>query len=76
MRGLKRPVRGQQLSQQPSQLGRLQRVRTVGLGFLGIVVNFQEHAIHSRPHGCASEHRNKLRLAAACRRSIFISVRG
>ena len=59
------PMHRQQFLQHAAQLRRLQRIRSVRFGFLGIVVDFHEHAIHARRYRCARQQRNKLRLAAA-----------
>ena len=54
-----------QFFQHAAQLGGLQGIGAVGLGFLGIVVDFHEDAIHACGDGRAGQHRNELGLAAA-----------
>ena len=76
MGGLKRSMDRHNFLEHSAQLRGLQRIRPVGLGFFGVVVDFQEHAIHARPHGRPRQHRDKFRLPPARCRSIVVSVRG
>jgi hypothetical protein len=69
-------MHGQQFFKYAPQPGRFQRVRTVRLGFFGIIVDFEKNPIHARSYGCARQHGDKFGLAAARRRSIIVSVRG
>jgi hypothetical protein len=53
--GPERPMHRQQFFQQATQLGRLQRICSVGFGFLGIVVDFEEYTVDTRADGRARQ---------------------
>ena len=60
-------MHGQQFFQHAFQLVQTQRIRAVGLGVGGIVVDLQKDAVDAGSHRGTRQHGNKLRLAAGDR---------
>ena len=58
-------LHSQKFLQQASQLAGVEGIRTVGSGFLGIVVHLHENAVDAGRHGRARKDWNEFGLAAA-----------
>ena len=72
---LQRPMYCQQFFEQATQVRRRKCVGPVRFRFLGIVVDFKEDTIYTRPCRRTRQHRNELGLPAAGRSSVLVSVR-
>ena len=46
-------MHGQQFLQRAAQVFQVKRIRAVGFGFLGIIVNFHENSVDARGNRCA-----------------------
>ena len=66
----------QQLFQDGAQFSGIERVRSIGFGFLGIIVDFHKYTVDAGRHRRARQHRDELRLAAAGGVSVFVPTGG
>ena len=55
---------GQEALQQGGKVGQIQRVRAIGFGIGGIVMNLEEDTVHPRRDRCPRQNRDEFRLAA------------